>query len=104
MNQQLVTMAVGLGLSQAARRLDLDTPERLWGIRTLYFTTNVIIFLLYLYIAAKVSWTRLRVACSDSSKNAGADLASIAVAGPQKKRQYNPEIRGAQAILCEFDD
>lgn len=57
MNQQLVTMAVGLGLSQVARRLDLDTPERLWGIRALYLATNVIIFALYLYIAAKVSRT-----------------------------------------------
>ncbi|KAK9895279.1 inorganic phosphate transporter [Cystobasidium minutum MCA 4210] len=54
MNQQLVTMAVGLGLSQVARRLDLDTPERLFGIRALYFATNAIIFCLYLYIAARV--------------------------------------------------
>jgi hypothetical protein len=56
MNAQLVTMAIGLGLSQVARRIDLDTPERLWGIRALYFATQVIVILIYLYIAAKVSY------------------------------------------------
>lgn len=60
MNQQLMTMAVGLGMSQVARRLDLDTPERLFGIRALYLVTNIIIFCMYLYIAAKVSPTRPR--------------------------------------------
>lgn len=60
MNQQLVTMAVGLGLSQVARRLDLDTPDRLFGIRAIYLATNVIILALYLYIAARVSCAFIR--------------------------------------------
>lgn len=66
MNQQLMTMAIGLGMSQVARRLDLDTPERLFGIRALYLATNIIIFCMYLYIAAKVSPTRPRSCFSDA--------------------------------------
>ena len=89
MNQQLVTMAVGLGLSQVARRLDLDTPERLWGIRALYLATNVIIFALYLYIAAKV---RRAEHCLFAAvlPGVGADLASSMQ--PQVRRRNDNTI------------
>lgn len=52
MNSQLVTLALGIGLSQAARRLDLD--GYLWELRFGYLAVHILLLGLYLYIAGKI--------------------------------------------------
>lgn len=51
-NPQLVTLVLSLGLSQASRFVNLDAY--VWQIRALYITAQVILFSIYLSIAAKV--------------------------------------------------
>ena len=51
-NPQLVTLVLSLGLSQASRFVNLDAY--VWQIRALYIAAQVILFGIYLSIAAKV--------------------------------------------------
>ena len=55
MNAQAITLVGGLALSQLARRINMDTPERVWALRVLYLSVHALIFAMYLYIARKVS-------------------------------------------------
>ena len=52
MNAQVVTLFLGLGLSQVARRLNLD--GYLWQLRGLYLGVHLLLIGLYLYIAQKI--------------------------------------------------
>ncbi|CAD6589575.1 MAG: hypothetical protein CYPHOPRED_004876 [Cyphobasidiales sp. Tagirdzhanova-0007] len=54
MNAQIATLAIGLALSQGAKRLNLDRPEVLWPIRFLYIGVQVGIFALYMFIAQRI--------------------------------------------------
>lgn len=52
MNAQFATLALGLGLSQAARRINLD--GWLWELRFGYLAVHACLIGLYLYIASKI--------------------------------------------------
>ena len=54
MNAQAITLVGGLALSQLARRINMDTPERVWALRVLYLSVHALVFGMYLYIARKV--------------------------------------------------